>query len=184
MYIDNIKSWAENGTELGRTGWNQLPDIQLYMDQVLSILGERLKTYETDGRALTGSMINNYVKSGVISHPEKKRYTKEQLAQLIVIFSLKQVLSITDIKTLLSDCGDTQDFYESFERNQTDAMNNVSAQLRFAIENGDDLKLLALKLSAEANAKRAAAEKILTEIAKAQSNKTDKSKIKKSTVEK
>ncbi len=179
MYKDEIKKWAESGTELGCIGWRELPDIQLYMDQVLSILGDRLRVYDGENKALTSSMINNYVKSGVISHPEKKRYTKDQLAQLIVICTLKQVLSIPDIKTLLSDCKDNRDFYESFEKTQTDAINEVSSQLRFAIENGDNLKLLALRLSAEANAKRAAAEKILNEIAKAESLKTEKTKNKK-----
>lgn len=164
---ENIKKWAEDGTELGVINWNELPDINLYMDQVIGLLSEKLSFFaEVEDKLLTKSMINNYVKSGLISHPEKKKYTKEQLAQLIVISMLKQVLSIPDLQLLLEGVTDTRGFYEIFERTQTEAMNDVSAQLRFAVENGDNMKLMALKLAAEANAKRAAAEKILKELNK------------------
>lgn len=164
---ENIKKWAEDGTELGVINWNELPDINLYMDQVIGLLSEKLSFFaEDEDKLLTKSMINNYVKSGLISHPEKKKYTKEQLAQLIVISMLKQVLSIPDLQLLLEGVSDTRGFYEIFERTQTEAMNDVSAQLRFAVENGDNMKLMALKLAAEANAKRAAAEKILKELNK------------------
>ena len=164
---ENIKKWAEDGTELGVINWNELPDINLYMDQVIGLLSEKLSFFaEDEDKLLTKSMINNYVKSGLISHPEKKKYTKEQLAQLIVISMLKQVLSIPDLQLLLEGVSDTRSFYEIFERTQTEAMNDVSAQLRFAVENGDNMKLMALKLAAEANAKRAAAEKILKELNK------------------
>ena len=164
---ENIKKWAEDGTELGVINWNELPDINLYMDQVIGLLSEKLSIFaEAEDKLLTKSMINNYVKSGLISHPEKKKYTKEQLAQLIVISMLKQVLSIPDLQLLLEGVSDTRGFYEIFERTQTEAMNDVSAQLRFAVENGDNMKLMALKLAAEANAKRAAAEKILKELNK------------------
>ena len=164
---ENIKKWAEDGTELGVINWNELPDINLYMDQVIGLLSEKLSFFaEDEDKLLTKSMINNYVKSGLISHPEKKKYTKEQLAQLIVISMLKQLLSIPDLQLLLEGVSDTRGFYEIFERTQTEAMNDVSAQLRFAVENGDNMKLMALKLAAEANAKRAAAEKILKELNK------------------
>lgn len=163
---ENIKKWAEDGTELGVVNWKELPDINLYMDQVIGLLSEKLSFFaDEEDKLLTKSMINNYVKSGLISHPEKKKYNKDQLAQLVVISMLKQVLSIPDLQLLLEGVSDTRGFYEIFERSQTEAMNEVSSQLRFAVENGDNMKLMALKLAAEANAKRAAAEKILMELA-------------------
>lgn len=163
---ENIKKWAEDGTELGVINWKELPDINLYMDQVIGLLSEKLSFFaEEEDKLLTKSMINNYVKSGLISHPEKKKYNKDQLAQLVVISMLKQVLSIPNLQLLLDGVTDTRGFYEIFEHTQTEAMNEVSAQLRFAVENGDNMKLMALKLAAEANAKRSAAEKILKELA-------------------
>ena len=162
---ENIKKWAEDGTELGVVNWSELPDIKLYMDQVIGLLSEKLSFFAEEDKLLTKSMINNYVKSGLLSHPEKKKYSKEQLAQLVVISMLKQVLSIPDLQLLFEGVTDTRGFYEIFEHSQTEAMNEVSSQLRFAVENGDNMKLMALKLAAEANAKRAAAEKILKELA-------------------
>lgn len=180
MLKDEMTKWAEDGAELGALSWRDLPEIPLYMDQVVSLLGDKLKFYQRDDdtKLLTSSMINNYVKSAVIPHPEKKKYSKDQLASLVVVCMLKQVLSIPDIKTLVSECEDRQSFYENFENSQTQAMNDVSEQVRFAVENGDDLKLLALKFAAQANAQRAAAEKILIEIEKENNEPKSKSKKK------
>lgn len=165
-YRTEIKAWAEKGTELGGIPLSQLPDIHLYMDQVINLLSEKLAFYRRDeeSKLLTSSMINNYVKSGLIPHPEKKKYNKEQLAALIMVCLLKQVLSIPDITAILAECGDIPALYNHFEAAQTEAVNKVSAQLRFSLENGDDLKLAALRFAAEANANRAAAERILSEM--------------------
>lgn len=171
-----IKEWAEQSTELNNILWEDLPDIPLYMDQVITLLGEKLRFYELDpdSKLLTSSMINNYVKSGLIPHPEKKKYDKEQLASLIMICMLKAVLPIPEIKSLLTGCQDRMSLYDSFEKTQTQAMNEAGSQVRFAVENGDDLKLLAMRFAAEANAKRAAAEKILLELGKVKSEKPKK----------
>ena len=78
-----------------------------------------------------------------------------------VFIVLKSVLSIQDIAALLKGSEATKEIYGKFEDTQTDAMVEVSSQLLFALENGDDLNMLALKFAAEANAKRAASRKIL-----------------------
>lgn len=183
-FTATIKAWAEQGTELGTILWEELPDIKLYMDQVITLLGDKLKFYERDesSKLLTSSMINNYVKSGLIPHPEKKKYDKEQLASLIVVCMLKAVLPIPEVKTLFEGCEDKRSLFEDFEETQTDAINQVSSQVRFALENGDNMRLLAMRLAAEANAKRAAAEKILFELgrdADLPGEKTAKTKQKK-----
>ena len=159
----DLREWAENGVELGSIPWDKLPDIKLYMDQVITFLGEKLSFYECGeyDKLLSSSMINNYVKNGLIEHPEKKKYSKEQISRLIMICILKSVLSIQDIAALLKGSEATKEIYGKFEDTQTDAMVEVSSQLLFALENGDDLNMLALKFAAEANAKRAASRKIL-----------------------
>lgn len=170
--INNIKKWADDGTELGVIKWEELPDIKLYMDQVIGFLTEKLEFFKEDevekkkSSFITSSMINNYVKSGVIEHPQQKKYSKEQISQLVIISMLKQVLSIPDLKTLLSEVDNMEKFYSDFERTQTDAMNEVSSQVRFAAENGDDMKLLAMRFAAQSKAKRAAAAEILAEFGK------------------
>lgn len=165
---DEIKKWAEDGTKYGVIKWSEIPDIDLYMDQVLGFLGEKLEFFkrDEDTKLITSSMVNNYVKSDVIAHPVRKKYTKEQLSQLIIICMLKQVLSIPDIKTLLQNTSDAKTVYESFEKKQTEAMEEVNEQIKASVDSGDDIKAVALRFAAEANAKRAAAERILVELSK------------------
>ena len=77
--------------------WNQLPDIALYMDQVLLVMGGILEPLSAE---VTSTMINNYVKMKLTPPPEKKKYTKSHLACFLMICLLKKVLSMTEIDTL------------------------------------------------------------------------------------
>ncbi len=76
--------------------WNELPEIDLYMDQVVGYLGGKLAVFsdEDADNAITSTMINNYVKQKVIPAPVKKRYDRTCVASMIVLFCAKQVLSI------------------------------------------------------------------------------------------
>lgn len=92
---DLLAEWARQGQEAAPPAWEELPGIPLYMDQVILYLGESLELFQREGSSLlTSSMINNYVKTGLIPHPEKKKYTKEHLAGLMAVCMLKQVLPI------------------------------------------------------------------------------------------
>ena len=84
--------------------WNELPDIDLYLDQVVNYLEKYLGQYNVnkEEKIITKTMINNYVKLGIMPAPEKKKYSKEHIAYLIVICVLKQVYSISDIGKLIS----------------------------------------------------------------------------------
>ena len=80
--------------------FEELPDLDIYMDQVLQLLNRYTSPIiQTD---MTKTMINNYVKKGVVSAPVKKKYTKEHLAHLIVVSFLKLVYSMDDITLLIS----------------------------------------------------------------------------------
>ena len=84
--------------------WNELPEIDLYLDQVVNYLEKYLEPYNVnkDDKIITKTMINNYVKLGIIPAPEKKKYSRSHVAYLIVICVLKQVYSISDIGKLIS----------------------------------------------------------------------------------
>ena len=72
--------------------WNELPNIDLYMDQVLSYIESSLKDYiKSDEKFITKTMINNYVKQGILQPPENKKYNRLHIAELFVICVLKQV---------------------------------------------------------------------------------------------
>ena len=86
----------------------EIPNIDLYMDQVTTFMEEHLKNtrrYEED-KVLTKTMINNYAKNNLLPSPEKKRYSKEHLLVLIFIYYFKNILSISDIQTLLGPLTD------------------------------------------------------------------------------
>ena len=81
-----------------------IPNIQLYMDQVTTSMDEHLKHTKRypDDKVLTKTMINNYAKNNLLPPPEKKKYSKEHLLLLIFIYYFKNILSISDIQSLLS----------------------------------------------------------------------------------
>ena len=77
--------------------WKQLPEIALYMDQVLLVLGTVLEPLSAD---ITAAMINNYVKMKLTPPPEKKKYGREHLAWFLMICLLKKVLTMTEIASV------------------------------------------------------------------------------------
>lgn len=85
--------------------WDALPDLELYMDQVVAVMEKLLDIYHEcspeDNRIITPSIINNYVKLKVVPAPNKKRYSKEHLAYLIIVCILKQTLSISSIVKIM-----------------------------------------------------------------------------------
>ena len=85
-----------------------VPNIDLYMDQVTTFMDEHLsdvKRYEDD-KILTKTMINNYTKNDLLPPPVKKKYSKEHIYVLTLIYYLKNILSISDIQKLLNPLTD------------------------------------------------------------------------------
>lgn len=88
---------------------SEIPCVDLYMDQVTTLFDDKLKAskrYETD-KILTKTMINNYTKDKLLTPIKGKKYNKDQIILLILIYNLKQTLSINDIGQLLSPLIDT-----------------------------------------------------------------------------
>lgn len=81
-----------------------IPNIDLYMDQVTTFMDSRLRSsvrHPGDDKILTKTMINNYAKNDLLPPPVKKKYSKEHVLLLIFIYYYKGVMSINDIQTLL-----------------------------------------------------------------------------------
>ena len=88
---------------------DEIPKIDLYMDQVLTFLGERLKRTARKSDAdklLTKTMVNNYVKNKVMIPPVKKKYGRDHILLLMVIYYLKSFLSIDDSRTIVGPVSD------------------------------------------------------------------------------
>lgn len=79
--------------------WDEFPDIDLYMDQVVNILEKNLSIFEESysGKIITSSMINNYVKQQVVKPPKNKKYDRVHLSYLFVVCILKRIMSIPEI---------------------------------------------------------------------------------------
>ncbi len=82
----------------------EIPDIDLYMDQVTTFMEDHLNATKrySDDKILTKTMINNYAKNDLLPPPVKKKYSKEHMIMLIFIYYFKNILSISDIQTLLA----------------------------------------------------------------------------------
>ena len=101
--------------------WNEIPEIDLYIDQVVSLLEKYLAHFiesdnSNDSRFITKTMINNYVKHNVIKSPINKKYGREHIASLFVIFILKQIYSIDEIKKLITLAIDTSETEQAYNR--------------------------------------------------------------------
>jgi len=79
--------------------YNEIPNVGLYLEQASKYVSEFSVVLQ--GGAVTGSMISNYVKQGLLSNPVKKQYDRDQIAYLIFISIAKMVLSMDDIKLLI-----------------------------------------------------------------------------------
>ena len=98
--------------------WEEIPSINLYLDQVLLYVNQICPPASPDKeKGLTASMVNNYVKHGYISKPEKKKYQRKQIARLIAITTLKSVFSIQEIAQTLNTLHtetNSQELYNAF----------------------------------------------------------------------
>lgn len=99
-------------------GLKDIPAIDLYMDQLITLFEGKLqhtKRYAED-KLLTKTMINNYTKDKLLMPAVKKKYTKHHIILMLLIYDMKQILSINDIKQLLSSISAEQLEEEKLEK--------------------------------------------------------------------
>ncbi len=142
-----------------------IPNISLYMDQLQeyfeSTLGE-LKRQDEDA-VLTKTMINNYVKSNLIKAPERKKYDKETIGDLIVIYHLKKAFSIQDTMRILNLMKNDTHYYTHFVKNQEAIRSELITKIpndTFELSR-DDAKSLLLQLTLEVSIKKQFSEQLI-----------------------
>ena len=81
--------------------WEELPDLALYMDQVISYMPRQLIHFD-EGEALTSAMVNNYIKDGLVPRADGKRYGPVHLGYLTAVCALKKILSVRDTGALIA----------------------------------------------------------------------------------
>ena len=124
---DLLRSILESFDRIRHIDSADLPNIDLYMDQVTTFMDSRMKATtrhpETD-KILTKTMINNYAKNDLLPPPVKKKYSKEHMLVLIFIYYFKNVMSINDIQEILSPLTERY-FGSDGERTLTDIYDEV-----------------------------------------------------------
>lgn len=167
---EKIAEWGESLLLFHLPRWEELPEIELYMDQVITLVDQYLSSviHRDKHSLLTPSMVNNYVKNGMIPAPKKKRYTKKHVAFLIAITLLKQVLTINEIKNGILFQGKVigiRNAYNVYCDKQEEAIHLVCQQAMGLVskpsEQATNIKLLAAQSAATAFANKLLAEKMI-----------------------
>jgi len=160
----------------------QIPNIDLYMDQVTTFSEEVLSSYKRNenDKILTKTMINNYTKDKILPPPIKKKYTKRHIILLILTYHLKSILPIQDIKILLGQLCNYDDktveaLYTAFLEMQSSTQSSFDKTL-FQLDsklNNDELELIlvVLNLVLQANYRKQIAEKIIDTVIRPTKNK-------------
>lgn len=141
-YDDLLNSIMASMDRIKQVDVKDIPNIDLYMDQLLSFMDDSLyKSVRHPGedKILTKTMINNYAKNDLIPPPVKKKYSKEQIILLIFIYYYKNLLSIHDIRTLLAplisrygnrdESVSLADIYQTIYEEQDDIINDLKADI-------------------------------------------------------
>lgn len=186
----DIESLINNLSLLDDITPEQIPDIELYINQVTDFMENKLghlKRSDKD-KILTKTMVNNYTKAGILMSSKNKKYTKHHIIMLILIYYLKQILTIDDIHALMApilnnintdsdDLIPIEDIYSTFLdikkkefNNYCDVFADKFKSIREKvnkIDNADqnlaELFLTVIVLVAQADAQKRLAEKIIDE---------------------
>ncbi len=191
MKIEEINKVVDEMSLSENIELGDIPDIDLYMEQVTSFIDNRLKNLKRDSseKTLTKTMINNYTKLGILMPPKNKKYSKEHMILMLLVYYLKQVLSLDDIKSLmapiLNDMSTTEDDviplediysiflelksfeFEDFKQDIEEKYNvirektNEVSQEEVEIKEKAELFLTVIMLIAKAHANKRLAEKII-----------------------
>lgn len=138
---DVLNSILQNISDTKCVHSDMVPNIDLYMDQVTNFMEDNLKNckrYEDD-KILTKTMINNYVKDGILPAPVKKKYSKEHLLLLVLIYYLKNILSIKDVESIIKPLSEKY-FHAEEGLNITDIYNTFAkTEPRFSATLKEDI---------------------------------------------
>lgn len=143
--------------------WEELPDLALYMDQIISYMPRQLIHFDA-GEALTSAMVNNYIKDGLVPRAEGKRYGPVHLGYLTAVCALKKVLSVRDTGILLAAGQDRNKDAETLYGYFCDALDRALTDTAQTIDENiprKDLPQLALDLALRSYANQLACARVL-----------------------
>lgn len=160
--------WSDSLMEYKLPRWEELPEFDLYSDQVIQIINGYLGLFIKEEESIvTSSMINNYVKNKMMPKPEKKKYQRVHIAYLIAISMLKQVLTIEQVNagiTYQAKISGLKGAYNLFCDAMENALQSTALQIQgryneIEIEVNEDMQ--ALSFASKAFAFKLVADKIV-----------------------
>lgn len=134
LYLQKLARWQNFMEVFSLPGWEELPDMDLYVDQVVTLVSRYLNLIPQDEKnpLITASSINNYVRLRVMPAPVRKRYGRRHLAYVLMICTLKQSMAMTEIQKVLPpdmDDEDTKQMYTNFVGRIQGAIHGVIEQV-------------------------------------------------------
>jgi uncharacterized protein YeeX (DUF496 family) len=189
-YEEFIRYTIDEYVAKGRIGTNHFPEMEIYMDQVETFLNRELGIYKKNekDKVITKTMIGNYVKHNMLPRPVNKKYSKDHLILLTLIFYLKGTFQMEEIEQIVKplienynsefdDKIDLASLYEgilevqaaeqeALSRNVDDMINDIKYRLKETELSDDDmleLFMLIVNLSMKADAQKFMAHKLLQE---------------------
>lgn len=178
--MNELREWCEKLSAFEVGDWQEWPDIDLYMDQVISYLERYMNVFRIyeDEKIITPSIINNNTKDGVLPKPVKKKYSRTLLSNLLMFCITRQVLSGQELAAMLRELNDTEDFSEIHAQFGETLESELNRTIQTISERTDNMQSadrqqlarLAMTLSLEAFSAGTAARKILSELAKNEEN--------------
>jgi len=165
-----LKEWAETIQSVRLPRWEELPELELYMDQVITLVDRYLSPLIQNEKqtVLSSAMVNNYVKHKLVPPPVKKRYNRNHLAYLIAITSLKQVFAIPDINELIRmqlSVNEPQEAYNNFcivqEAALSDSAKMIAGETITTTRTNKDVYYLAMESAVASLTQKMLAEKII-----------------------
>lgn len=172
-FLSKIKSFKD----FNMPRWDDLPEIDLYMDQVISVTDKLLSSLSVeDTPILTPSMINNYVKNRIIPPPVKKKYSREHLAKLIIICIMKPIMEISAIADIMTRNEALYGTAQMLDKFSSMFEKNIASRARsseLAMESTEKTEEMLCAIAVE-NAVKAGAEKVIAEHAYAEIRKIEK----------
>jgi hypothetical protein len=175
LTMENLEQLRELLTRQRPVPWSTLPDLELYMDQVLTYMPRQYGASRKEER-LTSSMVNNYIKEGLLPRANGKKYSKEHLAYLTVISMLKQVLSVKDTGFLIGQLVENataQELYQRFSNALDEEMNDTAGVIPQELSR-ENLTEAAMKLAVESYVSKLACERLLDMLSPPQQDKKSK----------
>ena len=144
--------------------WSMIPDIDLYMDQVIAYMKrQHIGLEDENDENLTPAMINNYIKSGLLPRAKGKKYNREHIGYMTFICLLKQILTVSESGVLLSEMmkhKDMQTAYENYKEVVDREFTNT-AECLAETTSREEISQMALELAVSSYVQKYACHKLI-----------------------